>query len=163
MKILRVFAACVILITVGNTAVAYNIIPTSQNSILQLNNNRDVNSVTAINTRNSHSSSDYQESTISLSAFNLSRPHILSINTSGSELQGNITFDGRVIRQIRGKRVFVNLSPYLSKGKHIVKISTRYFPASSSVKVEFSGLGINVTQETSGSGRLNYILNVSVY
>jgi hypothetical protein len=163
MKILRVFAACAVLITVGNTAVAHNIIPNSQNSILQSHNSRDVNSVTAINSRNSRSSSDYQESTISLSAFNLSHPHILSINTSGSQLQGKITFNGRVIRQIRGKRAYVNLSPYLSVGKHTVKISTRYFPASSSVKVKFSGPGINVTQETSGSGLLNYILNVSVY
>ncbi|WP_374873092.1 hypothetical protein [Pelatocladus sp. BLCC-F211] len=148
----------------GNTAVAYDMIPNNQNSIVQSYNNVDVNhAIAIINSRNYRNSSDYQESTINLSAVNLRHPHILSISTSGSQLQGNITLNGKVIRQIRGKRAYVNLSPYLSVGKHTVKISTRYSPASSSVNVKFSGFGINVTQETSGTGVLNYTLNVGVY
>lgn len=126
-------------------------------------NNSEMNSITAINSRNYRSSSDYQESAISLSADNLSRPHILSINTSGSQLQGKIVMNGKVIKYIRGKRAYINLSPYLAVGEHTVTISARYSPVSSSVNVEFSGPGINVTEETSGSGLLNYTLNVSVY
>ncbi|MCX7593807.1 MAG: hypothetical protein N2235_08610 [Fischerella sp.] len=109
------------------------------------------------------SSSDYQESAVTLHAVNLKKPHILRINTSGSQLQGKITFNGRVIKLIRNKRVYVDLSPYLSMGKHVVEISARYSPASSLVNVEFSGPGVKTTQQTSGSGVLNYTLNVSVY
>ncbi|BAY11991.1 hypothetical protein [Calothrix sp. NIES-2098] len=123
----------------------------------------EMNSFTAINSRNSRSSSDYQENAISLSAVNLSRPHILSINTSGSQLQGKIVFNGKVIKQIRSKRTYINLSPYLCVGEHTVKIAAYYYPASSSVNVELKGPGIDVTQATSGSGVLNYTLNVSVY
>ncbi|TFI52929.1 hypothetical protein BLD44_016270 [Mastigocladus laminosus UU774] len=163
MKTPRALAACVVLITVGNTAVAHNIIPNAQNSIIQYHNNIDVNSATAIKSQNYRSSSDYQQSTISLSAVNLSHPHILSISTSGSQLQGKVTFNGKVIRQIRGNRTDVNLSPYLFVGKHTVKISARYSPASSSVNVKFRGPGVNVTQESSGTGVLTYTLHVSVY
>ncbi|MDZ8051373.1 MAG: hypothetical protein RMX68_003875 [Aulosira sp. ZfuVER01] len=121
------------------------------------------NSITAISIRNSRSSSDYQENAISLSADNLSHPHILSINTSGSQLQGKIIFNGKVIKQIRGKSAYINLSPYLSVGEYTVKIVARYYPTSSSVNVELTGPGIDVTQATSGNGVLNYTLNVSVY
>ncbi|AFY36082.1 hypothetical protein [Calothrix sp. PCC 7507] len=154
MKISLFFAVCAAFIVAGNADVVQSFIP---------NNQSDMNSITAINIRNSRSSSDYQESAISLSAENLSRPHILSINTSGSQLEGKIIFNGKVIKQIRAKRTYINLSPYLSVGEHTVKIAARYSPASSSVNLEFRGPGIDVTQASSGNGVLNYTLNVSVY
>jgi hypothetical protein len=159
MKIPLLFVACAAFIVAFNATLTENFMHNSQSAIAQSDNN----SITAINRGNSRSLSDYQESAISLSVINLNRPHILSINTSGSQLQGKITFNGKVIKQIRGKSAYINISPYLSVGKHTVKIFARYSPVSSSINVEFSGPGIDVTQETSGSGVLNYILNVSVY
>ncbi|WP_026733013.1 hypothetical protein [Fischerella sp. PCC 9605] len=132
-----------------------------------LGNDNIVKALTVVCTGTSRqhfsSSSDYQESAITLRAVNLRKPHILKINTSGSQLQGKITFNSKVIKQIRNKRVYIDLSRYLSVGKHVVEISARYSPASSSVNVEFSGPGVKTTQQTSGSGILNYTLNVSVY
>jgi hypothetical protein len=162
MKPLLLFVACAALIVVGNLDADQNVIHKHQSAIVHYQKISDINSVTAINRRYLSSSSDYQESSVTISAANLRQPHILSVNTSGSELQGNITYNGKVIQQIQGKRVEVNLSPYFSVGKHTVKIFTRYFPESSSVSVSFTGPGINVTQQTSGSGVLNYILNVNV-
>ncbi|YAF96537.1 MAG: hypothetical protein AB3A66_02270 [Nodularia sp. CChRGM 3473] len=156
MKTSLFFVACAAFIVAGSADLDQNLLGNYPH------NSADINSVIAVNKRNFSSSSDYQESSVSLSRANLRQPHILSINTSGSRLQGNITYNGKVIQQIRDKRAYVNLSPYLSLGKHTVKISTRYSPASSSVSVEFRGPGINVTQQTSGSGILNYTLNVNV-
>ncbi|MBD2337866.1 hypothetical protein H6G64_12870 [Calothrix sp. FACHB-156] len=162
MKISLLFAICAAFIVAGNADVVQNFIPNYQSSIVQSHQNSKKNSITAIRIRNSRSSSDYQENTVSLSAANLNRPHILSIHTSGSQLQGNVIFNGKVLKKIRGRSAYINLSPYLCVGEHTLKISARYFPESSSVNIEFKGPGIDVNQQTSGSGVLNYMLNVDV-
>lgn len=117
-------------------------------------------------TRQHSSSGDsfaYQKSSLTLSAANLSKPHILSINTSGAQMTGEITVNGKVVKQISNdKNVNFDLSPYLSVGEQKVEISARYNPPSSSVKVELSGPGTNVTQQNSGNGALNYSMDVSV-
>jgi hypothetical protein len=115
-----------------------------------------------------HSSSGdsfgYQKSSLTLSAANLSKPHILSINTSGAQMTGEITVNGKVVKQISNdKNVNIDLSRYLSVGEQKVEISARYNPPSSSVKVELSGPGTNVTQQNSGNGALNYSIDVSVH
>ncbi|BAY43260.1 hypothetical protein SAMD00079811_08390 [Scytonema sp. HK-05] len=114
-----------------------------------------------------HSSSGdsfgYQKSSLTLSAANLSKPHILSINTSGAQMTGEITVNGKVVKQISNdKNVNIDLSRYLSVGEQKVEISARYNPPSSSVSVELSGPGTNVTQQNSGNGALNYSMDVSV-
>ncbi len=115
-----------------------------------------------------HSSSGdsfgYQKSSLTLSAANLTKPHILSINTSGAQMTGEITVNGKVVKQISNdKNVNIDLSRYLSVGEQKVEISARYNPPSSSVKVELSGPGTNVTQQNSGNGALNYSIDVSVH
>ena len=105
----------------------------------------------------------YQKSSLQLSAANLSQPHILSINTSDAQMTGEITVNGKVVKQINNdKNVKLNLSPYLSVGEHKVEVSARYNPPSSSVSVELSGPGTNVAQQNSGNGALNYTMDVSV-
>ncbi|MGH7998839.1 MAG: hypothetical protein ACREPR_05265 [Brasilonema sp.] len=114
-----------------------------------------------------HSSSGdsfgYQKSSLQLSAANLSQPHMLSINTSGAQMTGEITINGKVVKQISNdKNTKVDLSRYLSVGEHKVEVSARYNPPSSSVSVEMSGPGTNITQQNSGNGTLNYTMDVSV-
>jgi hypothetical protein len=105
----------------------------------------------------------YQKSSLQLSAANLSQPHILSINTSNAQMTGEITVNGKVVKQINNdKNVKLNLSPYLSVGEHKVEVSARYNPPSSSVSVELSGPGTNVAQQNSGNGALNYTMDVNV-
>lgn len=149
MKTLLFFATFIALIFTGKV-----------NATNKLPRNHQI--ITAINKQYFAGASDYQESSVIISVANLSQPHILRVNTTGSELQGQITYDGRVIQPIRGKGTQINLSPYLSVGEHKVQIFTRYFPESASVSVGFTGPGINVRQETSGSGILNYVLNIDV-
>jgi hypothetical protein len=105
----------------------------------------------------------YQKSSLQLSAANLNQPHILSINTSDAQMSGEITVNGKVVKQINNdKNVKVDLSRYLSVGEHKVEVSARYNPPSSSVSVQLSGPGTNVAQQNSGNGALNYTMDVSV-
>ena len=136
----------------------------SQSSSVQSENNSDSDSdMTSFTSQQSSSdSSGYQRSSLTLSAANLRQPHMLSINTSGNQMTGEITVNGKVVKKISNNKVEIDLSPYLSVGEHTVEISARYAPTSSSVSVELSGPGTNITQQNSGNGILSYTMNVSV-
>ncbi|SRR5579883_957659 len=108
-------------------------------------------------------SSGYQQNSFDLDAANLKRPNILSINTSGRLLIGQITINGKVVKNIRSSKEKINLSPLLSVGEQTVNISARYFPASASASVELNGPGTKVTQQTSGDGILKYSMTVNVH
>ncbi len=134
----------------------------NQTSVVQFDNNSDMNSNFSSTSQQSSSSSSFQKSSIGLNAANLGKPHILSIQTSGNQLTGEIRIDGKVVKQIRNNKVDINLSPYLSVGEHKVEISARYTPADSDVSVEFNAPGTSNNQQTSGDGNLNYQMDVSV-
>jgi uncharacterized protein YxeA len=108
------------------------------------------------------SSSGYQHDSLDLDAASLKKPHILSINSSGRLLIGQITINGKVVKRIRSSKEKINLSPLLSVGKQTVDISARYAPASASVSVELSGPDTKVTEQTSGDGVLKYSMTVNV-
>ncbi|MBR8838630.1 MAG: hypothetical protein DSM106950_32675 [Stigonema ocellatum SAG 48.90 = DSM 106950] len=112
--------------------------------------------------QNTSDSSGTQHNSFNLNAANLSQPHILSINTSGNQLTGEIAVNGKVVKRLSKNSEQINLSRFLSVGAQRVKISARYAPASSSVNVELSGPGTNVTQQNSGNGILNYTMDVTV-
>jgi hypothetical protein len=132
--------------TVGKTQIADQVIQTQENEV-------HMNSST-VNNR--------QRTTLNLNSADLSSPYILSISTTGSQLNGEITMDGKVIKQLKNNQTSINLSPYLSKGQQTIEISGNYSPQSASVELEFSGPGRNATQQTSGSGMLNYTLMITV-
>ncbi|MDF5719324.1 MAG: hypothetical protein PUP91_02290 [Rhizonema sp. PD37] len=116
-----------------------------------------------VSTSQNSDASTYQHSSLNLSAVDLRQPHILSIHTSGSQLTGEIIVNGKVVKRLTKSREQINLSPLLSVGEHTVKISARYSPTSSSVNVELSGPGTNITQQDSGNGILKYAMDVSVH
>jgi hypothetical protein len=143
-------------------------IDTSIDSSVKSSGNSDVKSFTSIQTnqRSQDSSSEYsssiQESTISLSSVNLKEPQTLKISSSGTKLKGEISINGKVVQSLDKNQSEINLSPYLSTGKQKVEIKANYTPASADVSVEMSGSGSNISQQTSGNGTLNYILNLTV-
>lgn len=133
--------------------------------VVPTNSSSDMNRSRTFTSQHSSSgdSFGYQKSSLTLSAANLSQPHTLSINTSGAQMTGEISVNGKVVKQISNdKNVKIDLSRYLSVGEHKVDISARYNPPSSSVSVELSGPGTNVTQQNSGNGALKYSMDVSV-
>ncbi len=115
-------------------------------------------------TAQAQSSFQQQTTGVSINLNDLKTPHILSINTTeNAQLSGEVTIDSVVIKKLQGSQMKFDLSPYLAKGVKKVEISGNYKPASSSVKIEFSGLSTQVTQQMRGNGTLRQTLIVSVH
>ncbi|MBD2773138.1 hypothetical protein [Iningainema tapete] len=164
MKTKLLFACCIACVVSLTTACTENIASSSQTSVHTESSSDDMNNSTVFSSqRSSSDSSGYQHSAVTLSADDLRQPHILRINTSGSQLSGEITVNGRVVKRFTNNQEEINLSPLLSKGEHKVQISARYAPVSSSVSLELSSPDTNVSQQTSGNGIINYTLDLSVH
>ncbi|MBW4538452.1 MAG: hypothetical protein KME43_04815 [Myxacorys chilensis ATA2-1-KO14] len=118
---------------------------------------------TSTSTQQSTDSSQNQTTTINLDSTELKTPCILEVSaTANTELSGTITVNGKIIRQFRKQGATLNLSPYLSRGKQTIKILGRYAPAQSSVQVQFTGLGTQISQQTGGNGVLTQTLVINV-
>lgn len=99
---------------------------------------------------------DVQEIIISLKAADTTQPNILSISTpKATQLTGQIKADNTVIQSLSNDNSSINLSPYLTTGRHIIEISGNYSPVNSSVTVEFAGHNKQITLQTGGNGNLN--------
>jgi hypothetical protein len=169
MKTLLLSISCVTFLIASTTALAQSSI--QQNSV-QINDNGVcvTSNDSKVNLRNSASTSrqsmnSFQEQkvTININSSNLDRPHILNISSNrASQLTGEVTVNGVVVKKINNDQNSIDLSPYLSKGRKTVRISGSYKPAQSSVQIGFSGPGVQVSQQTSGEGvlRQTLILNV---
>lgn len=117
---------------------------------------------TFTSTSTQSNSSSIQRSTLSLSAANLKQPQILKINAQNARLQGEIAVNGKVVKRLNNNSSELDLSPYLSVGQQKVEISAQYSPSTAAVNVEVQGSGNNISQQTSGSGTLNYTLDLNV-
>ncbi len=182
MRNLLFFACGLAVLVTFTTAFAHqNFIHSSQSSSVNSDSNSDMSSFSSSSQTSSSDSSDssgnqqsyttsqntsdssgIQHNSFNLNAANLRKPHILSINTSGNQLRGEITVNGKLVKRLNTNSENINISPFLSVGEQTVKISARYAPASSSVNVGLSGPGTNVTQQNSGNGILNYTMDVTV-
>ncbi len=146
-----------------------------QESIVESQNNRDMkiarnttksiqrsSSSSGYTSQQSSSSSGYQSSTLSLSRANLSKPHILSITTSGKKLTGKVVVNDKLVKKIYGNKFEFDLSPHLSVGDNTVEIDARYTPSSSNVDIEMNGPGTSVSQQNSGNGVVSSNINIVV-
>ena len=152
-------------IATGVTVLLTTSIPV-MSQMIKMNNNfvsTNTRSVSIVSD-NSQVQEQIQETIISLNASELKQPHILSITplTGTTQLTGQIKLDGRVIENLRNNKIEINLSPYLTTGRHEIEISGNYTPGNSSVKVEFTGPSTQVNQQTSGSGKLVQTLIIDV-
>ncbi|EAZ91661.1 hypothetical protein [Crocosphaera chwakensis] len=97
-----------------------------------------------------------QQTSVNLSLSDLDSPCILSISSSPSETQltGEISLNGQLIKSFTGHNNEINLSPYLMSGQQIISISGHYTPSHSSVKIELTGNSTHISQETGGSGQI---------
>lgn len=104
-----------------------------------------------------------QTNTISLERANLDEPHLLSVSVpSGATLQGYIEIDDHTRVPLSSSSEFLDISPYLSESITRVTISGSYSPSSASVAIAFNGPNTVVQQQTGGTGRINYQLNLLV-
>jgi len=105
--------------------------------------------------------STVQRTSITLSAGALRQPCQLTILAPGTNLTGYIKVDGKTVGVLKGSTSF-NLSPYLSKGVRTVEITGKYSPTNAAVQVKLSAVGAQVSQQTSGNGKLNHLLAIAV-
>ena len=148
------------------TALAENCIQLNNNEILAGASNSIINvrDSSDYTTQQYMSSLQHQQTAITINGANLKAPHFLSITTAGStQLVGEIAVNGVVVKNINNNQASVNLSPLLSTGINSVEISGNYKPARDSVRIQFSGPGTKVTQQTSGNGILRETLIIAVH
>ena len=107
-------------------------------------------------------SSNISSSTISIDAADLEQPHILSVSIPRGYLEGKIELNGRVLSQLTDRDTRIDLSPHLSRGRNVIKISGTYNPERAKVTVELAGSQSQVTQQTAGNGKLNQIIILEV-
>jgi hypothetical protein len=104
-----------------------------------------------------------QTNTITLDRANLDEPHLLSVSVpGGASLQGYIEIDDHTRVPLGTSSEFIDVSPYLSESITQVTIVGSYSPASASVAIAFNGPGTVVQQQTGGTGRISYQLNLLV-
>jgi hypothetical protein len=107
-----------------------------------------------------------QQISINLSVNNLQQANILKItkvnNLASGYLKGEIKLGGRTIKTITGNSTEINLSPFLKKGNNILEILGSCSPSNSSIKVEFIGHNTAISQQNSGTGKINYQLIIDV-
>ncbi|ACB50925.1 hypothetical protein cce_1575 [Crocosphaera subtropica ATCC 51142] len=104
-----------------------------------------------------------QSSSINLNGSELNQPLWLQIQgVNGTNIQGQITVNGQVIKTLQGNNEQVDLSNYLSRGNYEITVQGNYYPSQGSVVVELKGNQTQVTQQTSGNGLLNQQLNMEV-
>jgi hypothetical protein len=138
-------------------------IKSTNNNKTTMNYSKNAVYSSSITTAQSQTSYQQQTTGISVNSNSLKSPHILSIKTTdNTQMDGEVTVNGVVIKKLQGSQTSFNLSPYLEKETNKVEISGTYKPASSEVKIEFSGPNTNVTQQMSGNGRLNQTLVITV-
>lgn len=115
-------------------------------------------------------SSNTQRTAVTLNAAALKQPCWLTVSIAPQasqgiakgQLSGHIKIGTKVIQALKGTRTVVNLAPYLSKGTRTIDISGSYQPIRGAVRIEFSGAGTHVSQQSSGSGTLQHSLVVTV-
>ena len=133
----------------------------AQNSIQQ--NSVQINEVGGSMSEENSNSLQEQKTVINIDSAKLKLPHILSISTPiGTQVTGQISVNGVVIKRLTNPETSINLSSYLSRGRQTITISGSYKPAQSSVEVTFSSPGTQVSQETGGGGILRQTLIIDV-
>ena len=160
MQNLIFYALCVGLI-ISLTAGLTNNLSYSQISSEASSDSGATQTFTSFTSKQSNSAST-QRNSLSLSAANLKQPQILKINAPSARLQGEISINGKVVQRLNDSSSKLDLSPYLSVGQQKIEISAQYSPSTAAVSVEVQGSGNNISQQTSGSGRLNYTLDLDI-
>ncbi|OKH44240.1 hypothetical protein NIES2101_28720 [Calothrix sp. HK-06] len=161
MQNLILYALCVGSI-ISLTAALTNNLSYSQINFEASSDSGATQTFTSTNASTQSNSASVQRNSLSLSAANLKQPQILKINAPSARLQGEISINGKVVQRLNDSSSKLDLSPYLSVGQQKIEISAQYSPSTAAVSVEIQGSGNNISQQTSGSGTLNYTLDLDI-
>ncbi len=127
-------------------------------STIEVTRDEPASSVLIINSR---ASRPFRQQS-SLRAARLTQPYTLTVETTGRAINATVKVDGQTIKTLTSQSESVNLSPYLSAGRHTIEISGTYSPSSANVRMLLSGPGTQTSQQVSGGGTLSQTLQISV-
>lgn len=110
------------------------------------------------------SNTSVQQTSISLDRQDLQDAYTLSIRPSreATQLTGTIKLNGKTLKPLKTGKTQINLSPYLSKGRHKLEITGRYRPLRATVEISLEGPSTETTQEVGGTGIVNQIIVIDV-
>jgi hypothetical protein len=108
-----------------------------------------------------------QSTTVSIDRADLRQPHILRVqgSTNNSPIRMKrveIKINGKVVRTTTNNSLELNLAPMMKAGRYEVEISGTSPRYNDTISVSFNGKNTNVTQQFSGSGRINQKLVINV-
>jgi hypothetical protein len=107
-------------------------------------------------------SSQRQVNTITIDSADRSEPHILTLETT-AVLRGQVLIDGEVVATLESGSTSLDIAPYLRDREAIsLEVMGTYTPGTAMLRMQFSGPGISISQQSSGIGRLQYQLNLMV-
>lgn len=131
-------------------------------STIEVNRGEPARSVLIINGRTSRPFRQQNHQQSSLRATRLTQPYTLAVKATGRAINAAVKVDGQTIKTLTSQSEAVNLSPYLSAGRHIIEISGTYSPTSASVQILLTGPGTQISQQVSGGGTLSQTLQISI-
>jgi hypothetical protein len=105
-----------------------------------------------------------QESSLELDRADLQDPHILTVRPSADarQVRGTITLDGKPLKTLGRGTVKIDLSPYLRKGRHKLRVVGSYRPVGASVEISLEGPSAEISQEVGGNGTVNQTIAIDV-
>lgn len=103
-----------------------------------------------------------QKATITIKKNHLKEPYILSIDSQTEWIDARIDLNGEVLQELTNRSTRINLSSLLQPGKNTIEISGEYGPTESTVTVELQGPDTRVNHQTTGSGKLDGIVEILV-
>ena len=109
----------------------------------------------------SSSQSSQQSSHVYSGTSRLNQPHVLTVSTTARSLNATLKINGQTIKTLVNASEVINLSEHLTSGLQTLEITGTYSPASASTQISLTGPGTQISQQVSGSGKLQQTLQIS--
>ena len=107
-------------------------------------------------------SAPQQPHTVTIDRVARSEPHILLMKAS-AELSGDIIINGDRVAALTANTTRLDIAPYLTDSSNTsIVIRGTYFPHGARVQLQFDSPSLAITQHMSGSGSVDYQLNLEV-
>ncbi len=108
-----------------------------------------------------------QSTTVSIDLADLSQPHILRVQGSNNNApvrmqRVQVKINGRVVKTIANNSLELNLAPMMQSGRYEVEIFGASPQLEDTISVNFAGKNTNVTQQFTGTGKIEQILVINV-
>ena len=106
-------------------------------------------------------------SMISFNRADLSKPHILRVygmrdNSLVPMERVEVKMNGKVIKTIAGGSLEVDLAPMMTAGRYEINVSGKSAKLDTAISLDFVGTHVKVSQQSSGTGKIERKLIINV-